>query len=50
MGDYTKTGKKVMCINNNRIDLTYKKVYDVFTTQIVWISSLMTQVLGVMKA
>ena len=30
---YTKTGKKVMCINSNRRDLTYKKVYDVFTTQ-----------------
>ena len=30
---YTKTGKKVMCINSNRMDLTYKKVYDVFTTQ-----------------
>ena len=29
----TKTGKKVMCINSNRRDLTYKKVYDVFTTQ-----------------
>ena len=29
--NYTKTGKKVMCINNNLIDLTYKKVYDVFT-------------------
>ena len=29
----TKTGKKVMCINSNRGDLTYKKVYDVFTTQ-----------------
>ena len=27
---YTKTGKKVMCINSNRRDLTYKKVYDVF--------------------
>ena len=32
-GGYTKTGKKVMCINSNRRDLTYKKVYDVFTTQ-----------------
>ena len=31
--DYTKTGKKVRCINSNRRDLTYKKVYDVFTTQ-----------------
>ena len=31
--DYTKTGKKVMCINSNQRDLTYKKVYDVFTTQ-----------------
>ena len=31
--EYTKTGKKVMCINSNRRDLTYKKVYDVFTTQ-----------------
>ena len=28
---YTKTGKKVMCINSNQRDLTYKKVYDVFT-------------------
>ena len=27
---YTKTGKKVMCINSNQRDLTYKKVYDVF--------------------
>ena len=27
---YTKTGKKVRCINSNRRDLTYKKVYDVF--------------------
>ena len=27
---YNKTGKKVMCINSNRRDLTYKKVYDVF--------------------
>ncbi len=27
---YTKTGKKVKCINSNRIDLIYKKVYDVF--------------------
>ena len=27
---YTKTGKKVMCINSNRRDLTYKKIYDVF--------------------
>ena len=26
----TKTGEKVMCINSNRRDLTYKKVYDVF--------------------
>ena len=37
MGDgtksgYTKTGKKVMCISGRR-DLTYKKVYDVFTNQ-----------------
>ena len=31
--EYTKTGKKVMCISSNRRDLTYKKVYDVFTTQ-----------------
>ena len=30
---YTKTGKKVMCINSYQRDLTYKKVYDVFTTQ-----------------
>ena len=30
MSDYTKTGKKVKCINSKRIDLTYKKVYDVF--------------------
>ena len=30
---YTKTGKKVICINSNRRDLTYKKVYDVFTNQ-----------------
>ena len=30
---YTKTGKKVMCINAGRYDLTYKKVYDVFTNQ-----------------
>ena len=30
MSDYTKTGKKVKCININRNDLTYKKVYDVF--------------------
>ena len=28
--EYTKTGEKVMCINSNRRDLTYKKVYDVF--------------------
>ncbi len=27
---YTKTGKKVECINSNRINLIYKKVYDVF--------------------
>lgn len=27
---YTKTGKKVKCINSGRRDLTYKKVYDVF--------------------
>ncbi len=33
MSDYTKTGKKVMCINSNRRDLTYKKFYDVFTNQ-----------------
>ena len=31
--NYTKTCKKVMCINSNRRDLTYKKIYDVFTTQ-----------------
>ena len=31
--DYTKTCKKVMCINSNRRDLTYKKVYDVFTNK-----------------
>ena len=31
--NYTKTGKKVMCINNNLRDLTYKKVYVVFTNQ-----------------
>ena len=31
--NYTKTGKKVMCINSNRRDLTYKKVYDVFINQ-----------------
>ena len=30
MSDYTKTGKKVKCINSKRIDLTYKKVYGVF--------------------
>ena len=30
---YTNTGKKVMCINSNRRDLTYKKVYDIFTTK-----------------
>ena len=30
MRDYTKTGKKVKCINSKRIDLTYKKVYDIF--------------------
>ena len=29
-GDYTKTGKKVKCINSGQIDLIYKKVYDVF--------------------
>ena len=29
-GNYTKTGKKVKCINSRRIDLTYNKVYDVF--------------------
>ena len=28
--EYTKTGKKVMCISSNRRDLTYRKVYDVF--------------------
>ena len=27
---YTKTGKKVKCINSERVDLTYNKVYDVF--------------------
>ena len=27
---YTKTGKKVKCINTKRVDLIYKKVYDVF--------------------
>ena len=27
---YTKTGKKVKCISSGRIDLIYKKVYDVF--------------------
>ena len=27
---YTKTGKKVKCINSGQIDLIYKKVYDVF--------------------
>ena len=27
---YTKTGKKFMCINSTRVDLVYKKVYDVF--------------------
>ena len=31
--EYTKTGKKVMCINSNRRDLTYKKIYGVFTNQ-----------------
>ena len=30
MSDYTKTGKKVKCIDSGRIDLIYKKVYDVF--------------------
>ncbi len=30
---YTKAGKKVMCVNSNQRDLTYKKVYDVFTNQ-----------------
>ena len=30
MSDYTKTGKKVKCINSGKIDLIYKKVYDVF--------------------
>ena len=29
MRDYTKTGKKVKCINSKCIDLIYKKVYDV---------------------
>ena len=29
-GNYTKTGKKVKCINGSQIDLIYKKVYDVF--------------------
>ena len=28
---YNKTGKKVKCIGSKRVDLTYKKVYDVFT-------------------
>ena len=28
--NYTKTGKKVKCINSKRIDLIYNKVYDVF--------------------
>ena len=28
--NYTKTGKKVKCIYDGRIDLIYKKVYDVF--------------------
>ena len=27
---YTKTGKKVKCVNTKRVDLIYKKVYDVF--------------------
>ena len=27
---YTKTGKKVKCINTKRVDLIYKKVYNVF--------------------
>ena len=31
MSDYIKTGKKVKCINSDRADLTYNKVYDVFT-------------------
>ena len=30
MCNYTKTGKKVKCIDSGRIDLIYKKVYDVF--------------------
>ena len=30
MSGYTKTGKKVKCINTKRTDLTFKKVYDVF--------------------
>ena len=30
MSDYNKTDKKVMCIDNGRIELIYKKVYDVF--------------------
>ena len=28
--EYTKTGEKVVCINSNRRNLTYRKVYDVF--------------------
>ena len=31
--EYTKTGKKVKCIGSNRRDLTYKKIYGVFTNQ-----------------
>ena len=30
MSNYVKTGKKVKCIYSGRIDLIYKKVYDVF--------------------
>ena len=30
MSNYVKTGKKVKCINSERVDLTYNKVYDVF--------------------
>ena len=31
MSNYVKTGKKVKCIGSKRVDLTYKKVYDVFS-------------------
>ena len=31
MSDYVKTGKRFMCIDSKRVDLTYKKVYDVFS-------------------